>query len=257
MILSPYQKPPLGSKLNYGHPLSKELLGCWLMNEKSGDRVNDATSGQQGIITGATWSPFGIQTINTNDSLNCGLDSRYRFTTGNFSFLIKLIVLPGTGHYLHPAGKGAYNIAGYIWDLGYIDSGYHAIKFFAFDTASHNISSASIFKLSVENEFVFVREGAKGKLYGNGRFITENNNFGGSISYSSEYNLLFGKGDTNAIVGNYIHSFIWGRALTAQEVAYLYARPYCMFDKPTLPAWMYSTGGVAPIMHHYKQLRSY
>ena len=28
--------PPLGSQINWGHPLSKGLVGCWLMNEGRG-----------------------------------------------------------------------------------------------------------------------------------------------------------------------------------------------------------------------------
>jgi len=47
-----FQKPPIGAKLNYGHPLAKGLIGCWLFNEMSGNKVFDY-SGQSkhGTIT--------------------------------------------------------------------------------------------------------------------------------------------------------------------------------------------------------------
>ena len=34
-------KPPLGTQLNYSHPLSQGLVGYWLMNEGSGNQLND------------------------------------------------------------------------------------------------------------------------------------------------------------------------------------------------------------------------
>ena len=33
---------------------------------------------------------------------------------------------------------------------------------------------------------------------------------------------------------------IYNRALSAEEVSYLFAYPYCMFDEPVYPAWMLS-----------------
>ena len=35
------QKPPLGVGLDFTHPLAQGLVGCWLFNEGSGDKVND------------------------------------------------------------------------------------------------------------------------------------------------------------------------------------------------------------------------
>jgi hypothetical protein len=33
-------KPPLGSQINYAHPLSRRLVGCWLFNERERRREN-------------------------------------------------------------------------------------------------------------------------------------------------------------------------------------------------------------------------
>lgn len=41
MILSPYQKPPIGTQLDRNHPLTKGLIGCWIMNERAGRRLTD------------------------------------------------------------------------------------------------------------------------------------------------------------------------------------------------------------------------
>lgn len=38
------EKPPLGSQINWRHPLSQGLVGCWLMNENSGGKIIDLSS---------------------------------------------------------------------------------------------------------------------------------------------------------------------------------------------------------------------
>lgn len=56
----PTQKPWLGLQVNYGHPLSKGLVGLWLMNENSGDKVQDLSgNGNSGTLAGTTpvWTP--------------------------------------------------------------------------------------------------------------------------------------------------------------------------------------------------------
>jgi len=52
----PQQKPLLGTQLNRSHPLARGLVGAWVMNEGSGDRVNDLSgNGGVGTLVGATW----------------------------------------------------------------------------------------------------------------------------------------------------------------------------------------------------------
>jgi len=48
------QKPELGSQINWGHPLSKGLVGCWLMNEGGGNKLKDLLNSTASITNG-TW----------------------------------------------------------------------------------------------------------------------------------------------------------------------------------------------------------
>ena len=49
-----YQRPPLGAHVNWSHPLSAGLVGCWLLNEGSGNITYDLTmSGGTGTIVGS------------------------------------------------------------------------------------------------------------------------------------------------------------------------------------------------------------
>ena len=52
------QKPPLGVPLNGGHPLSRGLVGCWLMNEGGGNKVSDLSgnSGAGDFLADTSWS---------------------------------------------------------------------------------------------------------------------------------------------------------------------------------------------------------
>ncbi|MCK5025117.1 MAG: LamG domain-containing protein, partial [Nanoarchaeota archaeon] len=54
-------KPRLGTRLNTKHPLSKGLIGCLLMNEKTGDKIfNSGIENFYGTNIGADWTPEGL-----------------------------------------------------------------------------------------------------------------------------------------------------------------------------------------------------
>jgi len=49
-------KPPLGSLPNFGHPLTRGLVGLWLMNEGGGNIVQDLSgNGYIGTLNDVTW----------------------------------------------------------------------------------------------------------------------------------------------------------------------------------------------------------
>ena len=56
------QKPPLGIQIDWSNPITKGLVGCWLFNEGSGDKVYDLSgNGNTGTLTGMA---FPSTTIN-------------------------------------------------------------------------------------------------------------------------------------------------------------------------------------------------
>ncbi|UCE49956.1 MAG: hypothetical protein JSW47_07325, partial [Phycisphaerales bacterium] len=54
----PPVKPIRGIQLNRTHPLAKALIGCWLFNEGSGDRVSDLSGNRRTgtLVNGASWT---------------------------------------------------------------------------------------------------------------------------------------------------------------------------------------------------------
>lgn len=49
------RKPLLGEQINWSHPLSKGLLGCWLMNETSGGVIYDLSGNKLNLTTNMGW----------------------------------------------------------------------------------------------------------------------------------------------------------------------------------------------------------
>ena len=56
-------KPPLGVRLNTSHPMANGLVGCWLLNERDGNKVYDLSgNGHHGIFANSpVWIPDGLE----------------------------------------------------------------------------------------------------------------------------------------------------------------------------------------------------
>ena len=52
---NPTQKPPLGSIIDWSHPLARGLVGCWLLNEGGGDAIYDMVENRKATISGLSW----------------------------------------------------------------------------------------------------------------------------------------------------------------------------------------------------------
>jgi hypothetical protein len=93
MNTAPSQKPPLGAKLNYGHPLARGLVGSWLFNETSGNIVHDYSGNDRhATITGVAaqsavsgWGPENLALDGTNDYLQIRGPSPVATYTSDFS----------------------------------------------------------------------------------------------------------------------------------------------------------------------------
>jgi len=45
-------KPPVGSQIDWGHPLARGLVGCWLLNEGAGGKAHDLSgNNNHGVLT--------------------------------------------------------------------------------------------------------------------------------------------------------------------------------------------------------------
>jgi len=62
-VNSIYVKPPVGVQLNRSHPLAKGLIGCWLFNEQTGNRILDLSGYGRDLTVyhSGAWVPGGLR----------------------------------------------------------------------------------------------------------------------------------------------------------------------------------------------------
>lgn len=76
-------KPPLGSVIDWGHPLSKGIVGCWLFNEGQGDIVNDISGNKNhGTLTNFS------HPATTTSGWNPGDGGKQIKFTGNSNYIL-------------------------------------------------------------------------------------------------------------------------------------------------------------------------
>lgn len=243
-------KPPLGAQLQFGHPLSQGLVGCWLMNEGSGSIVNDLSeNGQTGTMTGAIWAAgkFGpcISFDGTDDGISCP-----SFVSST-AISVSLWIYPTANAISYWVAK--YNLAATTgWILLQLTSG--EVRWYTRGSGTDTyLSVASLYALNAWNHVVATYDGATRALYLNGRLKGSETNTEG-LQNSTAYPVRMGLRDDSAadFTGLIDSVQIYNRALTATEVMQLYVEPFCMFRRrrielwtgATLPAVTPTTGGI-------------
>ena len=74
-------KPPAGSQVDWGHPISRSLIGCWLFNECGGLRVKDISGNKaDGTLTSFTVNPWEPGKFGTSIKLD-GSDDYIAFSS--------------------------------------------------------------------------------------------------------------------------------------------------------------------------------
>lgn len=63
-----YNKPPVGSSINYGHPLARGLKAVWLFNEQSGSKIYDTSlyDNTGTFVNTPVWSQNGLYFLDTD-----------------------------------------------------------------------------------------------------------------------------------------------------------------------------------------------
>ncbi len=239
----PILKPARGIQLNKSHPLARGLVGYWLFNEGSGNKVFDLSgNGNEGTITGTAPSWYG----------------------GKFGFVV---MLPGTDEYItvtdFPGILGGFSISMWIKQNAYVDGcglldanggtdylfGYfkgNKVRFYVGGFTQFVESSKTDFNTDLNwRHIAGTYDGATIRLYINGVIhgTTKASAVGSSGAETSfeigVYNLT-----------TYFDGFIdipsfYKRALSAPEIALIYRKPFCMFERAVSPALFFYAPPVA------------
>lgn len=229
-------KPPCGTPLNRGHPLSDNLLACWLFNENGGLKVRDSVgeSHASWAGTGSRWYPNPKGPggkFNGSDNGVTQDQSMTLFNTANYTVSARVTRLgSGGGGGNNPiAGHGpAANTAGH-WFIYVINASSKVSVDIPFVLGNVVTSNATI-STNIEYQIDLTRSGNVYTLYINGRADATATN---ATAATLTGKIYIGTYENNPWWnGLYDHLKIWGRALTPTEIALNYEQPYCMFDRP-------------------------
>ena len=263
-------KPGRDIQLNRAHPLARGLVGCWLFNEGTGDKIFDLS-------------------LNGNEGTLTNMDPATDWVAGKDGWALDfdgvddyVLVSNAGGSILNPSKISIVSSAkstnvedGVIvalWDsLNTTDQSYMLwLDFPIWEFIVRDSSSVAGAANSVNNattnwtNLCGTYDGETVKLYVDGLEVGSNATPSGGLQSASTDDLFFGsKLGTNIVAhpGQIDYIFIYNRVLTASEVLQLYRNPYQMFDPRISPAifgTLVAAGGLSiPIaMRYYRNRRT-
>lgn len=254
-------KPMLGKQIDWSHPLTNGLVGCWLMNEGSGDIIQDLSgNGNTGSFVADTHfvpGKFGpaLNFDGTGDYVKCGLMPAVE---GIGALTVSCWVkVPGTpaSTQMIVSKRGEANDRCF-----YLHVRSSTTVFFGVYDSGDGESLAQKTNALVPgtwNHIVGVYDGANVRVYADtipGADVVQT-----GVTDASTQELAIGadKGDVGGDnwLGQIDNVKIWNRALSASEVALDYREPFCMFKEDLPVSMMYSYAvGVVVTPYYYRGL---
>lgn len=259
------RKPPFGSVLDRSHQLARGMVGCWLANEGAGDRLLDIAGGYHGTSsshiawTGVVAGRDGPRVSNTSTQpyVDCGdiaaLDGLTRLSiagwwlqdaiNANSALVAKWIYSTQGGFAIQSGQDSAPQVTIYLATSLTDDGGGCKVN------ASTNRAANRWHHLA------FVYDGSQStnatrlRVYQDGAEVSTTQSLG-SVPTSLQSNSatlrwLYWDGLTRYWNGGFGGGQIWDRALSAAEVAWLYAEPYAMI-RPSPAKRLYYAPASAP-----------
>lgn len=256
-------KPPMGSQIDWEHPLAKGLVGVWLMNENGGKTAKNLLDSNKFVLSNnAVWSNnkkgAGIKTQGTSNyavltnptpKLKPAKDVTliwYGSILGNMASSVNNPRLVNM-HY-DDIDSSPYSCYGIIR----LSADNDAIRFVWNNGTSQGTSIQNYIPSSEYGNLVMFaltigRAGAN--FYKNGIKNSTSNTNVGTISYSATSLLIIGStyaqptnNDSNSITNSIL---IYDRNLSQSEINQLYQNPYCFIKSPTI--WSKFSTAVAAV----------
>jgi hypothetical protein len=243
------QKPPLGTRINWGHPLARGLVGCWLLNEGVGWRVCDLIN--KNILSATTVSGNSWKLSNFGSGLSfTGSYSGYCLPSIPSSLRISFPLTFVFDFTFTAGGDTNYPaLAGVAWRGDSNTSPYSCYGFGGDNTVKNNFgwnnagtsgSTALITTPIGRNHQVGVATSGFQGHYINGVLVASGTAALTTPSYHALSQLHIGGATSWAHQATITahNMLIYNRALSYAEITYLYAFPYCMIERPAYPVWM-------------------
>ena len=237
------QVPPVGSSINWGHPLAQNLVGAWIFAEGIGNVAQDLAGGRNAVSHSApTWAPapgLGHTSICTANYWTIPNASVFGVPSGGAFTLVSFVGIP--------VGSSATQVTGLtirasnpIMNVNCIPS----TGTFGFGSRTDGGSFTNLtgavgqFGDGSVHMLGGVAVGGAMLLYGDGRRLNGNGVSGPPTITVSTAGIggdtISGTGGTFACGPQYI----WKRPLAPSEMAWLHIEPYA-FIQPPAPTILY------------------
>lgn len=235
-------KPFRGIQLNHSHPLSRRLVGCWILNEGSGPKLWDLSRGNHGTIpSGVDWiageNGFGlnfaggssneiIRIINgeiNNHSWAKGLTIVWFGNVGPLTMNFPMwVTQDDNGAASAPFNLRCNSTTDQVHFVG-DDGGGTQIDFIS-------SSAATQLTANTDTQIVVSQKAGSGKIYVNG-VLKNTGSRSETIQTGEEINFMGREQGTGFEVdGKMYYCYIYDRVLSDEEVSWLYREPYAMFE---------------------------
>lgn len=233
-------KPPPSVRLVTGHPLADQLAGCWLLNERGGLKAFDKGSARIDLAFGnsPTWSAgkYGRAVLFVRASSQY-LQADSSPVTGSAD-TFTLLVWFNTDN-VEPAqvavfagDKDAADQYSYL-SLAGMGGGQLLWAYTVGGAASGLAASSKIYTAGKWHQGVGV---FKGTSYRAAYLDGSNKGTNAAAVTATGFDRTAIGAARDSTPGSYFSGkiavvMIWARALSDSEIAYLYRRPFCMFER--------------------------
>jgi hypothetical protein len=245
------QKPPIGSQINWGHPLAQNLEGCWLINENTGLISPDIASISHGVSYGApTRAREGITLNGSTQYIDMGINPRHDFFTLGTDFSITMILkevsVMSSCRFISRLSATASR-GWFVVNFDYWISYTFVVQLSA--TQESYRPTTSVYISSTKSTYTFTcnksaAAGSKGAIYYNGKNVPVSYDSNPGFGWGTTQNLNVGRRTSNQSYANievyavYLHS----RKLSPDDARKLYYEPYCFIQPRKI--WVPTAGGV-------------
>lgn len=245
-----FTKPPIGALLNLAHPMSRDLIGCWLLGEGGGRRVNDSSVGNNpGLLTNinsSTWpgSHHGGRCLSfggTNQNASVQSSALLQSPTTSLSIAAWSFVPTSAGSQVSFAALAGKDFvsdprASPFTSYGIAASAGAANQHYCFVTrsgaATNDIQDSGVaITKGVWVHVCGVMMGTAKFIYINGVLVATNAN-GVAMAYNNgRFTMGSNSAAQEAFIGYIEGVRVYARALQAFEVEWLVAEPYVGFTQ--------------------------
>lgn len=227
-------KPPPGTGIDWGCPLTRGLVGCWLLNDRAGRSARDLAGGAHGsIAAGVTWrGGLTGTTLKFNNSVGVDITAASSAKLLSNTLTVESLVFYDNTSLTQGIFEktNSSNNVNTCYNL-FIDTSFAYFRVMDSALAQHD-SSVSI-AVNRWHHIVGTYDRTNVRLFVDTEPTTPTA-FTGTVSDGTNGLAELG------ILGNAVYPFydrieyvrIWSRALSRADIEQLYAQPYAMFAPP-------------------------